>query len=106
MSSTLDEPGHLQWLHLVLFMFTALLRIVTTIMADWCHESSYMSGGYSMHRRHGADPLLQNAPENITAATAMLSSSKVPPYWAPDLERRGYPFRTWVRDIGVWAAST
>ena len=76
--------------------------------ADWYDDedagSHFMVGGAG--RYGGADPRHQNAPEHLAASSAMLSSSKVPPYWAPDLEKRGYPFRIWVQDIGVWAAST
>ena len=31
---------------------------------------------------------------------------KVPPYWDPTLENKGYPFRTWIRGLDVWAAGT
>ena len=41
-----------------------------------------------------------------SAQTAMQSSSKIPPYWSPELELRGYPFRTWVQDVNLWMAST
>ena len=34
------------------------------------------------------------------------ATSKVPPYWEPGLELRGYPFRTWLQDLDVWAAGT
>ena len=34
------------------------------------------------------------------------STSKIPPYWDPSLERRGYPFRVWVQDLEIWAAGT
>ena len=34
------------------------------------------------------------------------STSKVPPFWEPSLELRGYPFRTWLQDLDVWAAGT
>ena len=34
------------------------------------------------------------------------STSKVPPYWEPALELRGYPFRVWIEDLDVWAAGT
>jgi len=43
---------------------------------------------------------------DIDAEMAMQSTSKVPPYWAPGLERRGYPFKTWLTDVGIWAAGT
>ena len=70
--------------------------------------SSYFGGkgGGGSHHPGGADPRAQNSTEYMTAAVAMLSHSKVPPYWTPDLERRGYPFRVWVQDVGVRAAST
>ena len=32
--------------------------------------------------------------------------SKVPPYWEPALELRGYPYRAWLQDLDVWAAGT
>ena len=34
------------------------------------------------------------------------STSKVPPFWEPSLELRGYPFRVWLQDLDVWAAGT
>ena len=34
------------------------------------------------------------------------ATSKVPPYWEPGLEQRGYPFRTWLKDLDVWSAGT
>ena len=34
------------------------------------------------------------------------STSKIPPYWEPALELRGYPFRVWLQDLDVWAAGT
>ena len=32
------------------------------------------------------------------------STSKIPPFWEPTLELRGYPFRVWLQDLDVWAA--
>ena len=32
------------------------------------------------------------------------STSKIPPYWEPALELKGYPFRVWLQDLDVWAA--
>ena len=40
------------------------------------------------------------------AQLAQQSTSKVPPYWEPSLELRGYPFRVWLQDISIWAAGT
>ena len=34
------------------------------------------------------------------------STSKVPLYWEPALENRGYPFRVWLQDVDVWSAGT
>ena len=34
------------------------------------------------------------------------STSKIPPYWEPGLELRGYPFRIWLQDVDVWSAGT
>ena len=34
------------------------------------------------------------------------STSKIPPFWEPSLELRGYPFRVWIQDLDVWAAGT
>ena len=34
------------------------------------------------------------------------STSKIPPYWEPTLELKGYPFRVWLQDLDVWAAGT
>ena len=34
------------------------------------------------------------------------STSKVPPYWEPGLEQRGYPFRIWLQDVDVWSTGT
>ena len=43
---------------------------------------------------------------HMTAEAAQLSTSKVPPYWSPQLELRGYPFRVWLQDVGIWSSST
>ena len=37
---------------------------------------------------------------------AQQSTSKVPPFWSPALELKGYPFRMWERDVEVWMAGT
>ena len=34
------------------------------------------------------------------------STSKIPPYWEPSLELKGYPFRVWMQDLDVWSAGT
>ena len=34
------------------------------------------------------------------------STSKIPPFWEPTLELKGYPFRVWLQDLDVWAAGT
>ena len=34
------------------------------------------------------------------------STSKVPPYWEPRLETKGYPFHVWIKDLTIWAAGT
>ena len=34
------------------------------------------------------------------------STSKIPPYWEPAYELKGYPFRTWLQDLSIWAAGT
>ena len=34
------------------------------------------------------------------------STSKVPPYWEPSFEKRGYPFKVWVKDLHVWASGS
>ena len=44
--------------------------------------------------------------DGMNARSAMQSTSKVPPYWEPGLELRGYPFRTWIQDLSLWAAAT
>ncbi|CAK0897272.1 unnamed protein product [Prorocentrum cordatum] len=45
--------------------------------------------------------------EGLPAAElAQLSTSKVPPFWAPYLEQRGYPFCLWVQDVMLWCAAT
>ena len=42
----------------------------------------------------------------VDAELAQQATSKVPPYWSPDLELRGYPFAVWLKDLGLWAAGT
>ena len=44
--------------------------------------------------------------EPYTAEVAMQSTSKIPPYWTPTLEKKGYPFSVWKRDIELWCAGT
>ena len=34
------------------------------------------------------------------------STLKVPPFWEPTLELRGYTFRVWLQGLDVWAAGT
>ena len=73
----------------------------------WYDESAADGEWYwSGDRRGGADPRSQLLDGNVDAASAMQSTSKVPPYWEPSLERRGYPMRTWMQDIGIWATAT
>ena len=42
----------------------------------------------------------------VTADVAQQSTSKFPPYWSPELERKGYPFRIWSKDVLLWCAGT
>ena len=37
---------------------------------------------------------------------AQVSTSKVPPYWEPNLELNGYPSKHWLADISIWSAGT
>ncbi|CAK0813698.1 unnamed protein product, partial [Prorocentrum cordatum] len=48
----------------------------------------------------------QNVQGLPAAELAQQSTSKVPPFWAPYLEQRGYPFRLWVQDVMLWCAAT
>ena len=34
------------------------------------------------------------------------ATSKIPPYWEPSFETRGYPYATWEQDINHWLAGT
>eukprot|EP00972_Heterocapsa_arctica_P035813 5268074-Heterocapsa_arctica.AAC.1 len=56
-------------------------------------QNNSMAESYAMYPHMGAE-------------AAMNSTIKVPPYWHPSLERRGYPFRTWMVDVGIWASGT
>ena len=47
-----------------------------------------------------------NVPGLPAAELAQQSTSKVPPFWAPYLEKRGYPFRIWTQDVMLWCAAT
>ncbi|CAK0800860.1 unnamed protein product [Prorocentrum cordatum] len=51
-------------------------------------------------------PHEQNVQGLPAAELAQQSTSKVPPFWAPYLEQRGYPFRLWVQDVMLWCAAT
>ena len=42
----------------------------------------------------------------IIADVAQQSTSKIPPYWSPELERKGYPFRIWSKDVRLWCVGT
>ena len=54
-----------------------------------------------------APPWQQEGVPGLPAAElAQQSTSKVPPYWAPYLEQRGYPFRLWAQDVMLWCAAT
>ena len=44
--------------------------------------------------------------ETYTAELAMQSTFKIPPYWAPLLETKGYPLAVWAKDIELWCAGT
>ena len=51
------------------------------------------------------DPAVGNQ-AMAAAELAQQSTSKVPPYWSPELELRGYPFRLWMRDVRLWIVGT
>ena len=42
----------------------------------------------------------------VDVELAQQATSKVPPFWSPDLELRGYPFSIWIKDLGLWVAGT
>ena len=69
---------------------------------DWHDVSTETEQSYW---RGDAEPY-SSASSAMDADRAMQSTSKVPPYWAPALEHRGYPFRIWLTDVGMWSAST
>eukprot|EP00973_Karenia_brevis_P019304 2646782-Karenia_brevis.AAC.1 len=46
----------------------------------------------------------QSTPGIPQAELAQQSTSKVPPFWSPELELKGYPFRVWKQDIEVCKA--
>ena len=58
------------------------------------NENSYWSA-------NGSTEYYMLDPAGHSAHTAQQSSSKVPPYWSPELELRGYPFRTYVQDVNL-----
>ena len=37
---------------------------------------------------------------------AAQATAKVPPYWEPSLEKKGYPFRIYDRDLLIWAVGS
>ena len=43
---------------------------------------------------------------DVPADLAQQSTSKVPPFWSPDLELKGYPFRIWLQDVQLWVVGT
>ena len=47
----------------------------------------------------------QAVPGLPAAELAQQSTSKVPPFWAPYLEQRRYPFRLWEQDVLLWCAA-
>ena len=47
-----------------------------------------------------------DGPAGMSAEMAQQSTSKIPPYWTPELELKGYPFRIWRKDTEMWAASS
>ena len=48
-----------------------------------------------------------STPRGVAGGEAYGSSTnKIPPYWEPGLENRGYPFRVWMQDIDIWSAGT
>ena len=57
-------------------------------------------GGHS----YGHAPAWQDSPAS-GGSWALLGSTKIPPYWGPELERT-YPFRVWCQDLNIWAQST
>ena len=42
----------------------------------------------------------------INANVAQQSTSKIPPYWSPELEKQGSPFRVYTKDARLWCAGT
>ena len=47
-----------------------------------------------------------NTPGLPAAELAQQSTTKVPPFWRPELEKQGYPFRIWIQDVCLWISST
>ena len=37
---------------------------------------------------------------------AQQASHKTQPFWAPELEQKGYPFQLWLKDVTLWAGGT
>ena len=74
-------------------------RLMTPLRSQRIGESRLPAPwGNQDHRHH--------VPGLPAAELAQQSTSKVPPFWAPYLEQRGYPFRLWVQDIMLWCAAT
>ena len=67
--------------------------------SGWEAVPSPMGKGSGSFYRGGGSPPARD--ERIGYST-----SKVPPFWEPTLELRGYPFRVWLQDLDVWAAGT
>ena len=68
----------------------------------------YLTGGDSSYTEgdSGGAFLQTGGRARLTGERIGQSTSKVPPYWEPALELRGYPYRVWLQDLDVWAAGT
>ena len=44
--------------------------------------------------------------QHLNAQAALLSISKVPPYWSSELELQGFLRRTYLHDVRIWSSSS
>ena len=101
-------------LHWQLYFLTLLLFYFVT-MANYqyydigCRSEPSLRGSGSIQAywdNGGNFGAPQPPTQRMNAQAAMLSTSKIPPYWDPGLELRGYPFRTYLKDVRIWSSSS
>ena len=97
-----------------LTLHTYFLLFVYIMSSPQYYDNSYSmafwdpsEGGVAHYWDNGGNFGAPQPPQQrLNAQAAQLSTSKVPPYWTPELELQGYPFRTYLQDVRIWSSSS